>query len=156
MGLYENMINDPVKDLALREPILVGAHDSVRTAIQRMREQSLGCVIVVDSQQKPLGIFTENMLTQLVAKGQFAVEDDVQKHMAAALPWVGLSDAVVNVVDALQTKNIRFLCAIDEDGHVAALTGQKGLMEYIADHYPGQVMVQRVGVPPYPQTREGA
>ena len=45
---------------------------------------------------------------------------------------------------------------LDNDGKVIALTGQKGLMEYIADHYPGQIMVQRVGVPPYSQSREGA
>ena len=156
MGLFENMINESVSELALREPILVGPRDSVRMAIERMRERRLGCVIVVDSEKKPLGIFTENMLTQLVAKGLLALEDAVEQHMSAPLPWVELTDAVVNVVDALQTKNVRFLCVLDEDGSVLSLTGQKGLMEYIADHHPGQIMVQRVGVPPYPQTREGA
>ena len=156
MGLNENMINEPVSELALREPVLVGPRDSVRTAIERMRERRLGCVIVVDPEKKPLGIFTENMLTQLVARGQLSANDAVEQHMSPTLPWVGLSDSVVNVLDALQTKNIRFLCVVDENGRVLALTGQKGLMEYVADHYPGQVMVQRVGTPPYPQTREGA
>ena len=128
----------------------------MRTAVQRMREQRLGCVIVVDADQMPLGIFTENMLTQLVAKEQLVSDDPIEKHMDVNLPAVGTSDAVVNVLTALQTKNIRFLCVVDSDGQVAALTGQKGLMEYIADHYPEQVMVQRVGVPPYSKTREGA
>ena len=43
----------------------------------------------------------------------------------------------------------RFLCVLDEDGRTrVALTGQKGLSEYIADHFPQQVMVQRVGGKP--------
>lgn len=155
MGLYENMIGEPVKDLALREPIVVAPNATVREAIQLMRQRQLGCVIVIDADRKPLGIFTENMLTQLVAKELPFADDPVERHMSANLPWVRLTDSVVSIVDALQTKNIRFLCAVDADGRVAALTGQKGLMEYIADHYPGQVMVQRVGVPASALQREG-
>jgi len=156
MGLYENMMNEPVSELALREPILVSSQDTLRKAVELMRQHRLGCVIVADADGKPVGIFTENMLTQLVAKDQFQPDESVEQQMVANLPWVGTSDAVVNVVDALQTKNIRFLSVLDNDGRVIALTGQKGLMEYIADHYPGQIMVQRVGVPPYSQSREGA
>ncbi len=156
MGLYENMMNDPVSELALRQPILVKPTDTIQTAVEKMRQQQLGCVIVVDAEGKPLGIFTEGMLTRLVARQQFAPGDPVEQYMETNLPSVGLSDAVVNVVDALQTRNIRFLSVLDNEGQVTALTGQKGLMEYVADHYPGQIMVQRVGVPPYSQTREGA
>ena len=39
---------------------------------------------------------------------------------------------------------------------IAGLTGQKGLIEFVADHFPGQVMVQRIGGQPYPSDREGA
>ena len=39
---------------------------------------------------------------------------------------------------------------------VVGLTGQKGLMEYIADLFPQEVHVQRVGTKPFPATREGA
>lgn len=156
MGLYENMMNDPVSELALRQPILVRPTDTIQTAVEKMRQQRLGCVIVVDAEGKPLGIFTESMLTRLVARQQLVPGDRIERHMETNLPSVGLSDAVVNVVDALQTRNIRFLSVLDNEGQVTALTGQKGLMEYVADHYPGQIMVQRVGVPPYSQTREGA
>jgi hypothetical protein len=56
----------------------------------------------------------------------------------------------------MQTKNLRFVVVTDEDGKAIALTGQKGLMEYVAEHFPQQVMVQRVGVKPYSSQREGA
>ena len=75
--------------------------------------------------------------------------------MAKQWPWVQTSDPIVDVLEAMLTKNVRFLCVVDEEGRVVGLTGQKGLMEYVAEHFPGQVMVQRVGCAPY-LNREGA
>jgi hypothetical protein len=66
------------------------------------------------------------------------------------------SDPIVNVLLAMQAQNVRFVCVLDDEGRAVALTGQKGLMEYIADHFPGQIMVQRIGCAPYIQQREGA
>ncbi len=52
--------------------------------------------------------------------------------------------------------NVRFLVVVDDEGCVAGLTGQKGLMEYIAEQFPQEVLVQLVGTEPYPHSREGA
>jgi CBS domain-containing protein len=156
MGLYDNMNQEPVRQLALRRPVLVRPTDTLRHAIERMRAEHLGCVIVVDDDQKPQGVFTESMVTGLVAKESLQLDQPVQEQMTVSWPWVKLTDPIREVLYALQAKNIRFLCVIDEEGRVAGLTGQKGLMEYVADHFPGQVMVQRIGGTPYPKSREGA
>ncbi len=156
MGLYDNMAKEPVRGLALREPVLVHPSETLGHSVQQMRKRRLGCVIVIDDDQKPVGMFTESMLTQLIAQDAFNPDDKVKQHMSAGWPWVKLTDPIADVLFAMQTKNIRFLCVVGNDGKVAGLTGQKGLMEYVADHFPGQVMVQRIGGQPYPQTREGA
>ena len=48
MGLLENMRNEPVSQLSLREPATAPPDATIRQAIERMREKKLGCVIVVD------------------------------------------------------------------------------------------------------------
>jgi CBS domain containing-hemolysin-like protein len=96
------------------------------------------------------------MLTQIVARSPHSVNETVVTHAADNWPWVRLSDPITDVLEALETKNIRFICVVDEEGRVAGLTGQKGLMEYVAEHFPGQVMVQRIGGTPYLHEREGA
>jgi CBS domain-containing protein len=122
-----------------------------------MREQRLGCVIVVDDDNKPLGIFTEGTLTQLLhVHGSHVIDDVVENRMVRPCPQVKLTDPVDFVVEAMQLKNVRFLCVVDEQGRVAGLTGQKGLIEFVADHFPRQIMVQRIGGRPYPIEREGA
>ena len=147
---------EPVSRLALREPVLTSEKQTVREAIVQMRQKSLGCAIVVDEDQKPVGMFTESMLVQLLLENPKIVDEPIVTHMAGQWPWVKLSDPIVDVLEALQTKNVRFVCVVDEDGRVAGLTGQKSLMEYVAEHFPEEVMVQRVGSDPYPHSREGA
>jgi CBS domain-containing protein len=156
MGLQQNLRLEPVSKLALRQPVVVTSASPLREAIVAMRERRLGCAVVVNAEQKPIGMFTEGMLTKLLAAEASFLDDPIERHMTGQWPCVRLSDPIIEVVRAMELKNTRFLCVIDDEGRLAGLTGQKGLMEYIAEHYPEQVMVQRIGGKPNSQTREGA
>jgi CBS domain-containing protein len=121
-----------------------------------MREGRLGCAIVVDEERHPVGVFNEAMLRTLMADTPAILSDKVESHMATTFPWVESTDAIEMVLNAMEEKNARFVVVVDEEGRVAGLTGQKGLMEYVAEHFPGEVMVQRVGTESFPDSREGA
>lgn len=156
MSLLENMQKEPVSRLALREPVKSTSDEPIRVAIEKMREKHLGCTIVVDEENRPAGLFTEAMLTELLAHNRTAVDSPIGQHMFRPCPCVKMTDPVADVLAALELKNLRFLAVVDESGRLAGLTGQKGLMEYVADHFPQQVIVQRIGGSPFPQEREGA
>jgi CBS domain-containing protein len=156
MGLQENMQKETVSRLALRAPVTADRDTTVRQAVTLMRERKLGCTIVIDQDGKPIGMFTESMLTQLLAENAAGIDEPLEKHMTEQLPWVRSTDPIVNVLEAMELKNTRFLCVVDDEDRLAGLTGQKGLMEYVAEHFPSQVMVQRIGGKPYTQDREGA
>jgi CBS domain-containing protein len=156
MGLQENIRDEPVSKLEVRDPLNVPPTASVRETVGLMRKHDIGCAVVVDDQKKPVGMITESMLAEMVAHGTLRLDDPVSTHMADRVPWVRLSDPIADVVEAMQLKNIRILCVVDDRGRSVGLTGQRGLMEYVADHFPGEVMVQRVGQTPYLADREGA
>lgn len=156
MTLYESMQTNPVSDLPVRSAICCKAENSIHDAILKMREGQLGCVVITDDDQKPVGIFNEAMIRQLLAKGELVLDQPLSDHMATTVPWVNESDPVEIVLDAMEMKNVRFVVVVNKDGAVTGLTGQKGLMEYVAEYFPGEVMVQRVGSKPFPGTREGA
>ena len=155
MSLLDNMQNEPARTLAIREPVTVELNTSVHDAVIKMRDEKLGCAILVD-EGKPTGMFTEAMLRELISEAPSAINDPIGKHTSSQCPRVKLSDPIADGLTALEVKNVRFLCVVDEEGRVAGLTGQKGLMEYVADHFPQQVMVQRIGGEPFPLEREGA
>lgn len=156
MGLFENVKNESIGRLNLRTPVTVRGDETLDTVIGKMRAAELGCAIEVDEQQRPLGMFTESMLTQLVAENRNYLSDPVRNHVASQWPWVNMNDPVQAVLEALEAKNVRFLCVVDDSGKLVGLAGQKGLVEYIAEHFPQYVMVQRVGQKPYMSEKEGA
>ena len=156
MGLYENMLTEPISRLALRKAIVVAPDISVRDAVVQMRENKLGCVIVIDAEQKPLGMFTEAILRMMLIEHRAVLDDSVQNHMARQFPLAKSDDPIVTVLEAMLAENHRFVCVVDDAGQVTGLTGQKGLMEYIAEHFPQLVMNQRAGVEPPLSDREGA
>lgn len=155
MGLFENMKNEQVRSLNLRDPVLAKPDDKLRDVVQAMRKLKLGCAVLVDEARKPVGMFTESMLTQIVASNPNAVKDQVVEHAADHWPQVKLTDPISSVLEALEIKNVRFLSVVDDEGRIAGLTGQKGLMEYVANHFP-QVTVQRVGQRSSMSSKEGA
>ena len=155
MGLFVNINNERVRDLNLREPVLAKPDDKLRDVVRAMRKLNLGCAILVDDDRKPAGMLTESILTQIVALNSSAMDENVGAHAAEVWPQVTLDDPIAAVLEALEIKNVRFLSVVDASGRIAGLTGQKGLMEYIADHFP-KVTVQRVGQSISTKTREGA
>jgi CBS domain-containing protein len=156
MGLKENLRKDRMDQLHLREAATVPLTASVRDAVQLMRNKNVGCAVVVDDDRKPLGIFTESMLTETLSHRPKSLDEPIEAHMADRCPWVRTTDSVAELLEAMQLKNVRMVCVVDEQGRVAGLTGQRGLMEYIAEYFPGHVMVQRIGLTPYFSEREGA
>lgn len=153
MGLRENILSEKVTELPLREAIAVPPSMSVREAVDRMRGKHLGCVVVVDDSGKPQGTFTEEDLIKMLSGGLDSVVGD---HLSLQWASVKIDAPIASVLEAMKSKNLRFVVVTDEEGRAVALTGQKGLMEYVAEHFPQQVMVQRVGVKPYSAKKEGA
>ena len=156
MGLIAGIETDTVEGLAIRAAITVQPSESVRSTVEKMRGGELGCAIVIDDDGKPVGVFNEAMLRHLLVESPAGLDGTIETVMARTFPWVYKSDTVETVLDAMEAKNTRFVVVVDADGKPCGLTGQKGLMEYIADYFPGEVMVQRVGTKPYPDSREGA
>lgn len=155
MGLFNNLKRDPVKSLNIRTPVCVRSDQLLSDVVRSLRKQHLGCAFVIDSNRKPIGMLTENMLTQIVAKNPDAMHDAVGDYAATHFPKVLETDAIATVLEALEVNNVRFLAVVNKADQIVGLTGQKGLMEFVAEHFP-QVPVQKIESPSNLPAREGA
>ncbi len=157
MGLKENLQNETVSRLPCREAIRCLPETTVRQAVELLQSKKLGCAVVVDAEDKPLGVFTERTLIDLLLQQPDNLDAlQVRNHLEAEWFCVQSTDPIARVLDLVQSRGARFIVELDAEGKVRGLTGQKGLSEYIADHFPEQVMVQRIGGQPGMETREGA
>jgi CBS domain-containing protein len=150
------MLTEPVDRLALRTPITATPETTVRDALLQMRRGRVGCVIVVDSDRKPLGLFTEVIVRHLLVDHDAPLDACLGEHLRTSFPLVRSTDPIAAVVTQMQANDERFVCVVDESQRVTALTGQKGVMEYIADHFAELVLTQHVGPRWSTQHREGA
>ncbi|MAE64833.1 MAG: hypothetical protein CMJ18_11245 [Phycisphaeraceae bacterium] len=156
MGLRHSILNDPVSRLELRPVILVEREATVAATVRRMREQRLGCSVVVDGDGRPVGKFTEHLLVSLLLRDASAMQAPVSEQMSADWDAVGLDDPIARVIECMESKRVRYVIVIDDDGRPIHLTGLKGVVRYVSDHFPRQVQVQPDGAKLYMDEREGA
>ena len=156
MGLRQNILNDRVSDLVLRGLIAVTPKTTVRDTVRQMRSNGLGCAIIVDEDGRPLGKFTERRLICLLAENPERLDDPIDQFLESTWASVNLTDPIAKVIERLQAGGERFVTVTDERGKAVGITGQKGVMEYIADHFPRQVKVQLMESKLYMDEREGA
>lgn len=154
MGLREHLMDEPVSSLDLRQLLVVRADTSVHDAVAVMRASHLGCVVVLDEAGKPLGQFTEKVLTRLLADGA-DLEQPIEPVLNPDVACVRINQPIHDVMDQL-AEDHRYVVVLDENGRAIGLTGQKGVMEYIADHFPRHVKSQLMEARLYLEHREGA
>lgn len=156
MGLRDAILHEPVSSLPLRKALMIEPQRPVREALDLMRREKLGCVFLLADSGRPTRMFTERVMVQLLASNPDHLDDPVQQHAIDIACLVKLSDPISLVLKQMQQSNIRFVCVVDEKDQVAGLTGQRGVMEYLAEHFPRQVKVHVLGSKLYMDQREGA
>lgn len=156
MALYDNIRQDTVADLSMRQLLVIKPTDSVRRACHIMREAGLGAAVTVDDEGRPVGMFNEKILIRLLAEGGDVMDTPVVDYLTTYVACVKQSDSIAHLLNEMQTKDFRWVCVTDEAGRAIALTGLRGAMEYIVDHFPRVVKVQSLGSKLSIDEREGA
>ncbi len=158
MGLQRNLFERPVSDLSLRPAIVVSPQTTLAEVVDQMKQKDLGGVVVVDDSSNTLGVFTESVLVRLLAEHQGLPAGPVSQFMDTDYARTRTTDRIAHVIRAMREKDTRFVCVTDGFGKPVGLTGQRGIVEYVSEHFPRHVqkMISRVGEKSYPNAREGA
>ena len=150
------MRRDTVAELVIRQPILVRSDMPVNKVAALMRSRQLGCAFVVDEQSRPLGKFTQRQLMKILVEDPSKLQGPVENAMYRHAEWVRIDEPISKIVELMSNEQIRYLAVVDREGKVIGLTGQKGLIEYIVEHFPRQVKVERMKSLIAMDTKEGA
>lgn len=155
MTFKEDLSQQTVARLPLRNAIAIGEHTILRAAIAIMRAHSLGCAVIVDHQLRPRGIFTEQSIIKMLMEERSLDSTPVSEFADPNYYLATLDDPIAKVWDAV-IEGARFVCVTDNSDQLVGLTGQRGLAEYVCDCYASQIAVQRLGSAPWMLQREGA
>jgi len=159
MGFRAELDQEPISNLQLRDAILVYPETVVRAAVALMRSHELGCAVIVENtfpHSVPRGVFTEKSLVDALMANVSLDSRTVGEFADSNFLAVREDEPISRVWNAVQRDGLRFVCVTDRSGKVIGITGQRGLSEYLAESFPQQVVVQRLGSKPWMQQREGA
>lgn len=117
-----------VQSMMIRNVISVGPRDPLSKAAQLMREENVGCVLVLDERRKPVGILTDrDLVVKGVASGRNLsgpVEEIMSRNPFTTKPTEPVMLAARRMADLL----VRRLPVVDEEGKVVGLISVDDLL----------------------------
>ena len=115
--IMSRKIASVVKDATLRE------------AADLMAEENVGCVLVVDTGEKPLGIVTDrDLIVRGIAKGHDAGNATVESVMSGHPFTAKRDEEIMFVARKMADKGIRRVPVVDDDGSVIGLASVDDLL----------------------------
>jgi CBS domain-containing protein len=133
-GIVRSVMEDNLSHLEQMETLTVRPEDPALEVARRMRDAQTGCALVLDTQGKLLGIFTEHdVLRKLIVVEGVEQEDDlpVSQLMSGNPETLRESDSVAAALNKMAMGRYRHVPIARDDGsyRVASI---KSVLKYIA------------------------
>jgi CBS domain-containing protein len=132
--------------LPLPAAVALGQRATVREALERMREQQLSCVLVVE-QGRLVGVFTEQDVVAHVAGTALDVDHVLLREVMRPDPdCLELDDTLVDAMHQMHLGNYRHVPVVDEHGRPTALVSMRVIIDALMASFPQEFL----NLPPTP------
>jgi CBS domain-containing protein len=155
MDLARNLLVDSVSRLHPTGPRRVTPRQTVREAVELMRQERVGCVLICEG-DKLEGILTERDLLKRVLAVRRSLDTPVSECMTSSPAVVDLRESVSAALRRMEDGGYRHLPVIEHDGKPVGILSVKRIVHYVVEHFPQAVY----NLPPdpavVPDNAEGA
>lgn len=133
-AVEHSITTDLLSSLDLPTPECLPAHTSVADAIQLMRDQRVGCVLITDERQRLTGIFTErDVLYRIAGKVRELASEPVGRHMTrnptTLPPWATIAHAL----HLQSVHGFRHIPVVDQDGRPVGVVSFRRIGQFIEE-----------------------
>jgi CBS domain-containing protein len=116
----------PLSRVLRRQPVACGPGERVGAAIAKMREMSIGSMIVVDEASVPIGILTLRDVVDRVALEPHALQAPIAEFMTARPVTLRAQDTAYDAALAMVRHGVRHIVLVD-GGKLAGLVSERDL-----------------------------
>ena len=138
--------------ICVREVFVARPEETAQAAAERMRQENVGALVVVDSQQRPVGILTDRDLTvRLVAARRDSTETTVAAVMTANPRTLEEQTPIEDALALMRSGAFRRLPIVDNGGRLAGLMTADDILGLLAEELTeiGQLLAKQ-GTGPMP------
>lgn len=148
--LIEDVLREEPVRFLCQNPAIVERTATMKEVVDRLREDSGGCVVIVDgpstedSPGRPVGIFTERDYLDKIATlnagdWQDAKKVSIGKFMTAKLHSLAVDDRLDDVIRLMTRRGYRHLPIVNEDGTLLGVVSAGDIIGYLAEFFPMEV-----------------
>ena len=145
----------PIKHLRVRKPLTMSPGNSVAEAVEQMRKNTIGCILVTEK-NKLSGIFTERDVLLKVTGAKNYSSLKLSDVMTRTVETFQSEDSLAFVLNAMHVGGYRHIPVVDHDGVPIAVISIRDIVAFILEHFAEDVL----NLPPSPirktDQREGA
>jgi len=119
-----------------RDVDVIGPDDTVLVAAERMRQRTVGCLVVVDAGQVPVGIVTDrDLVLRVIAEDRDAGTTTVAQVMTK-FPDVAHEDmGIETALGLMRRRSFRRLPVIDKAGRIFGLVTLDDILMLLAEEF---------------------
>ena len=119
-----------IKDIMCKKIITAKEEMSIQQAIQLLNDRHVGSVVVVDDEQKCIGMFTERDAIRIMAN-KFSTEEPLSKTMSRHVVTISHEASFDEAKRLMLSHGIRHLPVTDETGKLMGLFSLRGFFDEI-------------------------
>lgn len=126
-----NRLMDRPEYASKQKPLTASADTTVFEAVSAMSDKNYGSVVIVDDDQKVIGVVTErDVMNKLVSKGLDANTTILSDIMTADPRLARETDDMVDWLRIMSNERFRRLPVVDADGRIKAVFTQGDFVSY--------------------------
>ena len=134
-----------IRELKPKPAATLQEKGTIREALQLMLDEKLNAILV-ESEGKPVGIFTERDLMQRVVAAGIDLDRAIEEVMTPDPETLGLDDGIAFALNRMVVGGYRNVPVVDETGALVGVLSQREVVHYIVSVLPSHV----INLPPVP------
>jgi CBS domain-containing protein len=120
-------------DMAVHSVATIPSGSSVLECAKRMRQDHVGSLVVVDENNKPVGLITDRDITLEVVALEKSVDGlIVNDVMSSPVCVAHCTEGVVDALARMREQGIRRLPVVDEDGVLCGIVTASNIVEELS------------------------
>lgn len=125
----------------LRPKLVMGLPSlSVKEALDLMRTEKAGYLVIADEHSKLVGMFTEReVLVHILGNPQVKMTEPVSNYMRTDLHTLSKTDTMERALFLMNEFNIRHIPLIDEFGQVCGVLSVRTIIRFLSELFPTEV-----------------
>jgi len=120
--------------ICTREVDLAELEENVVTVAQRMRDQRVGTLVILDASKKPIGLVTDrDLVVRVVAAGRDPHAERVREAMTPDPKVVSEESPIESALGLMRAGNFRRLPVVDREGRLVGILSLDDVLALLAE-----------------------